>query len=91
MLLREYGFLQNFQSANQGHSESTYIDLLIGYCIYWEFVTGEIKCDNNCTLVAQKSIFGYLVRGPITKTNSSKPNSLSRVMKYAYRNTTVIE
>ena len=44
--------LQNLQLANQGHSESTNIDLLIGCDIYWEFVTGEIKRDNDCTLVA---------------------------------------
>ena len=71
----KYGFLQNLQSANQEHSENTNIDLLIGSDTYWEFVTGEIKRNNNCTLVAQKSILGYLVSGPLTKTNSSKPKS----------------
>ena len=56
--VKKYGFLQNLQLANQGHSESTNINLLIESDTYWEFVTGEIKRDNNCTLVAQKSIFG---------------------------------
>ena len=64
----KYGFLQNLQSANQEHSENTNIDLLIGSDTYWEFVTGEIKRNDNCTLVAQNSIFGYLVSGPLTKT-----------------------
>ena len=73
--------MQNLQLTNQGHSESTNIDLLIGSVTYWEFVTGEIKRNNNCALVAQKSIFGYLVSGPLTKTNSLKPKSPSYVMK----------
>ena len=73
--------MQNLHLANQGHSESTNIDLLIGSDTYWELVTGEIKRDNNCMLVAQKSIFGYLVSGPLTKTNSSKPKSPLHVMK----------
>ena len=37
-----YGFLQNLQLANQGHSESNNIDLLIGSDTHWEFVTGGI-------------------------------------------------
>ena len=61
------GILQNLQLANQGHSESTNINLLIESNTYWEFLTGETKRDNNCALVAQKSIFGYLVSGPLTK------------------------
>ena len=32
-------------------------------------------------LVAQKSVFGYLVSGPLTKTNSSKPKSPSHLIK----------
>ena len=32
-------------------------------------------------LVAQKSVFGYLVSGPLTKTNSSKPKSSSHAIK----------
>ena len=59
--VEKYGFLQNLQLANQGHSKGTDIDLLIGSDTYWEFVTGEIKLDNNCKLLAQKTIFGYLV------------------------------
>ena len=77
--------MQNLQLANQGHSESTNIDLLIGSDTYWGFVTGEIKHGGNCMLVAQKSIIGYLVSGPLIKTNSSKPKSPSHVMKIACR------
>ena len=36
-------------------------------------------------LVAQKSIIGYLVSGPLIKTNGSKPKSPSHVMKIACR------
>ena len=79
--VEKYGFLQNLQLANQWYSESTNINLLIGSDTHWEFVTGEIKRDNDCTLVVQKSIFGYLVSGPLTKTNSSKPKSPLHVMK----------
>ena len=32
--VEKYGFLQNLQLANQGHSESTGIDLLIGSDTY---------------------------------------------------------
>ena len=67
--------------ANQGYSECTNIDLLIGSDIYWEFVAGEIKRDNNFTLVAQKSLFGYLVSGPLTKTNILKLKSPLHVLK----------
>ena len=67
--------------ANQGHWESSNIDLLIGSNTYWEFVTGEIKRVNNHTLVAQKSIFGCLVSGPLTKTNRLKPKNPLHVMK----------
>ena len=79
--VEKYGFLLNLQLANQGHSESANIDLLIGSNKYWGFATGEIKRDNNFTLVAQKSIFGYLVSSPLTKTNNSKPESPSHVLK----------
>ena len=45
--VEKYGFLQNLQLANQGHSESTNIDLLIGSDTYWEFVTGEMHRSQN--------------------------------------------
>ena len=82
--VEKYRFLENLQLANQGHLESTNIDLLIGSDTYWEFVTGEIKRD-ECTLVVQKSVFGYLVSGPLTKTNSSKPKSSLHVMKIVFK------
>ena len=39
--VEKYGFLQNLQLANQGHSESTNIDLLKGSDTCWEFITGN--------------------------------------------------
>ena len=66
------------QLANQGHSESTNIVLLIGSNA---FVTGEIKRNNNSTLVAQKSIFVYLVGSPLSKINCSKQKSPLHQMK----------
>ena len=51
--VEKYRFLRNVQLANQGHSESTKIDLLIGSDTYWEFVTGETKRYNNRTSIAQ--------------------------------------
>ena len=36
-------------------------------------------------MVAQKSIFGYLVSGPLTKTNSLKPKSPFHVMKIVWK------
>ena len=38
--VEKYGFLQNLQLANQGHSESTNIDLS-GSDTCWEFITGN--------------------------------------------------
>ena len=63
--VEKYSFLQNLQLANQAHLDNTNIDLLIGADTYWEFVTGETQRDKSCSLVAQKSIFGYLVSGPL--------------------------
>ena len=63
--VKKYSFLQNLQLANQVHLDNTNIDLLIGADTYWEFVTGETQRDKSCSLVAQKSIFGYLVSGPL--------------------------
>ena len=36
--VEKYGFLQNVQLANQGHSESANIDLLAGCDRYWELL-----------------------------------------------------
>ena len=84
-ITKQSGCLQNLQLANQGHSKSSNINLLIGFDIYWEFVTGQIKRDSICTLVAQKSIFGYLVSGLLTKTISSKPKNVSHGMKIIFK------
>ena len=69
--VNKYSFLQNLQSANQAHLDNTNIDLLIG-ADNWDFVTGEIERNKGCSLVAQKSIFGYLVRGPVMNDSSLK-------------------
>ena len=70
--VEKYSFLQNLQLANQAHLDNTHIDLLIGADTYWEFVTGEIQRDKGCSLVAQKSTFGYLVSGPLMNDSSLK-------------------
>ena len=68
----KYSFLQNLQLANQAHLDNTNIDLLMVADTYWEFVTGEIQRDKICSLVAQKSIFGYLVSDPLMNDSSLK-------------------
>ena len=55
------------------------IDLLIGADTYREFV--EIKRDKNCPLVAQKSIFGYLVSGPLMNDSSLNQVNPTHVTK----------
>ena len=70
--VEKYSFLQNLQLANQAHLDNTNIDLLIGADTYWEFLTGETQRDKSCSLVAQKSIFGYLVSGPLMNDSSFK-------------------
>ena len=62
---KKYSFLQNLQLAYQAHLYNTNIDLLLGADTYWEFVTGETQRDKSCSLVAQKSVFCYLVSGPL--------------------------
>ena len=79
--VEKYIFLQNLQLANQAHLDNTNIDLLIGAHTYWESVTGETQRDKSCSLVAQKSIFGYLVSGPLMNDSSLKQVNPTRVMK----------
>ena len=79
--VEKYSFLQNLQLANQAHLDNTNIDLLIGAHTYWESVTGETQRDKSCSLVAQKSIFGYLVSGPLMNDSSLKQVNPTRVMK----------
>ena len=79
--VEKYSFLQNLQLANQAHLDNTNIDLLIGADTYWEFVTGETQQDKSCSLVAQKSIFGYLVSGPLMNNSSLKQVNPTHVMK----------
>ena len=55
---------------------------LIGAYTYWEFVTGETQRDKSCSLVAQKSIFGYLVSGPLMNDSILKQLSPTHVIKF---------
>ena len=61
--------------------DNTNIDLLIGADTYWKFVAGEIQRDKSCSLVAQKSKFGYLVSGPLMNDSSLKQVNPTHVMK----------
>ena len=61
--------------------EYTSIDLVIGADTCWEFVTGETQRDKSCSLVAQKSIFGYLVSSPLMNDSSLKQVNPTHVMK----------
>ena len=74
-------FLQNLQLANQVHLDNTNIDLLTGADTYGEFVTNETQQDKSCSLVAQKSIFGYLVSGPLMNGSSLKQVNPTHVTK----------
>ena len=82
--VEKYSFLRNLQLANQAHLDNTNIDLLIGAHTYWEFVTGETQRDKSCSLVAQKSIFGYLVSGPLMNDSSLKQVNPTHVMKIVW-------
>ena len=70
--VEKYSFLQNLQLANQTHLGNTNIDLLIGADTYWKFVTGETQRDKSSSLVAQKSIFGYLASDPLMNDSRLK-------------------
>ena len=80
-MYQKYSFLQNLQLANQAHLNNTIIDLLIGADTYWEFVTTETQRDESCSLVAQKSIFGYLDSSPLMNDSSLKQVNPTHVMK----------
>ena len=82
--VEKYRFLQNLQLANQTHMDNTNTDLLKGVDTYWEFVTGEIQRDKSCPLVAQKSIFGYLLSGPLMGNSSLKQVNPTHVIKIVY-------
>ena len=48
-------------------------------------VTSEIQGDKSFSLVAQKSIFGYLVSGPLMNDSSLKQvNPTTHVMKIVW-------
>ena len=79
--VEKYSFLRNLQLANQAHLDNTNIDLLIGAHTYWESVTGETQRDKSCSLVAQKSISGYLVIGALMNDSSLKQFNPTHVMK----------
>ena len=64
--------------------DNTNIDLLIGADTYWEFVTGEIERNKGCSLVAQKSIFGYLVSGLLMNDSSLKQVNPTHLMKIVW-------
>ena len=67
--VKKYSFLQNLQLANQAHLDNTNINLLIRADT---FVTGETQRDKSWSLVAQKSIFGYLVSCPLMNDSRLK-------------------
>ena len=70
--VEKYSFKQNLQLENRAHLDKTNIDLLIRVDTQWDFVTGKIERDKSCSLVAQKSIFGYSASGPLTNNNGLK-------------------
>ena len=64
-LINSFGQELNIVEAKSG--EIT-VDLLIGLDWYWRLVTGGIKVISDC-LVAQKTIFGWIVSGKIENTS----------------------
>ena len=43
------------------------VDLLIGLDVYWKFMTPEMVCLPE-GLVAQRSLFGWVLSGPLPAT-----------------------
>ena len=82
--VKKYSFLQNLQLANQAHLNNTNIDLLIGADTYCEFVADDIQRDKSCSLVAQKSVFGCVVSGPLMIDSSFKQVNPTDVMKITW-------
>ena len=82
--VKKYSFLQHLQLANQAHLNNINIDLLIGADTYCEFVANYIQRDKSCSLVAQKSVFGCLVSGPLMIDSSFKQVNPTHVMKIAW-------
>ena len=77
--VKKYTFLQNLQLANQAHLNNTNIDLLIGADTYCEFVADDIQRDKSCSLVAQKSVFGCLVSGPLMIIKQVNPTHVMKI------------
>ena len=64
-------FLRDLELADDGSNDSSEIDILIGADVYWDIVTGEVKKEESTCLVAVKSIFGWILNGPVTFLDSS--------------------
>ena len=75
-VLREFGKLDLVEDYSQGQMLN--IDILIGLDNYWRFIDQEIVKlpDNNLGLVAQKTVFGWILSGSYGESFSAVSHQL---------------
>ena len=54
--------IEKFELADNGHSRTKEIDVLVGADVHWQLFSGEIKLIND-GLVLLKSMFGWILNG----------------------------
>jgi len=73
--LQDHEHLFNLELADDFSNEKTDIDVLVGVDQYHRFVSGETKRGSEGP-VATKSVFGWLVSGPVGGNTTNFSNSL---------------
>ena len=63
-VIKNHNFMRDLQLADTSFNGEANVDILIGADLYWQFVTGETKRSESCSLVAINSTFGWVIRGP---------------------------
>ncbi|XP_066923450.1 uncharacterized protein [Clytia hemisphaerica] len=79
-VLEEFPHLKQYTLAENDKTVEKSIDVLIGGDYYWELMTGDVKKDKS-GLTLLKSLFGYVLSGPMKFPESSTNVVSTHVMK----------
>lgn len=78
--LENHPFLKNLDLADkvEANDKEVEIDVLTGADIYWRLVSKTVKNDDESGLVAIKSVFGWLINGPVNSNINDTQTNLVR-------------
>ena len=79
-VLKEFPHLKQYTLAENTKTVEKSIDVLIGGDFYWKLMTGEIQKDKS-GLTLLKSLFGYVLSGPMKFSEYSNNIVSTHVMK----------